>query len=151
MVTSHVWDRASLPVVRDGRRMAQVAALPVGLPTLDGLFDFMRDAELRFATLRMRVVETTITAGGPESWQSDVMLRHAGDARVTVSRPGDLLRAGPGTLHDGQVVVGREEREDEAENDAASFRAAWLFFDESTTVHTSTGKTAKACQQWCHG
>jgi hypothetical protein len=91
MVTSHVWDRASLPVVRDGRRLPQVAALPVGLPTLDELFDFMRDAELRFATLRLRIVETTITAGGPESWQSDVMLRHAGDARVTVSRPGDLL------------------------------------------------------------
>ena len=71
MVTAtRLWDRASLPVVRDGRRLPQVAALPGGLPTLDELFDFMRDAELRFATLRMRIVETTTTAGGPETMPS---------------------------------------------------------------------------------
>ena len=29
-----------------------------GVPTVDELFDFMRDAELRFATLRMRILET---------------------------------------------------------------------------------------------
>ncbi|HYH93831.1 MAG TPA: hypothetical protein VD763_11770 [Candidatus Saccharimonadales bacterium] len=93
MTTSHVWDRAAVPIVRDGRRLPEVAALPAGsgLPTLDELFDFMRDAELRFATLRLRVVETVRSARGEESLRSDVLLRHAGDARVTTSRPGDVL------------------------------------------------------------
>ena len=85
--------RRRLPVVRDGRRLPAVAALPAGLPSVSDLFDFMRDAELRFATLRMRIVERDATAprrGRDRS--SDVLLRHPGDARVTTSRPGEVAR-----------------------------------------------------------
>jgi outer membrane lipoprotein-sorting protein len=91
MNETRLWDRASLPVVRDGRRLPQVAALTDELPTLQELFDFMRDAELRFAALRVRVVETTQTSRGEEAIQSDIVLRHPGDARVTTSRPGEVL------------------------------------------------------------
>ncbi len=105
MTETRLWDRASLPVVRDGRRLPQVAALPSGLPSIPDLFDFMRDAELRFGALRMRVLETRRTALGDETLQADVLLRHPGNARVTTSRPGELL----GTdyevwISDGELV-----------------------------------------------
>ena len=64
-----------------------MSALPPGLPTVEQLFDFMRDAELRFGTLRMRIEEHVISARGDEVTQMDVMLRHAGHAKVTTSRP----------------------------------------------------------------
>ncbi len=50
----------------------------------------MRDAELRFATLRMRILETAISARGEDVTQVDVLLRHPGHARVTTSRPGEV-------------------------------------------------------------
>ena len=49
----------------------------------------MRDAELRFATLRMRIVERTPTARGEDAvTASTSLLRHPGDAKVTTSRAG---------------------------------------------------------------
>ena len=67
MTETRLWDRAAVvPTRANGRRLPEVVALPEILPTVAELFDFMRDAELRFATLRMRIVETTTTAGGPE-------------------------------------------------------------------------------------
>lgn len=89
MTSTRLWDRAAVPATVDGRRTAEVAALPVGLPTVDELFDFMRDAELRFGTLRMRIVERVVNARGEDATEIDVVLRHAGDAKVTTSRPGD--------------------------------------------------------------
>lgn len=59
------------------------------LPTLSELFAFMRDAELRFDTLRMTVEEHSWTARGQEVVISDVALRHPGEAKVLVKRPGD--------------------------------------------------------------
>jgi outer membrane lipoprotein-sorting protein len=91
MTSTRLWDRAAVPVPTDGRRLPEVAALPAGLPSVDGLFDFMRDAELRFATLRMRIVERTITARGEDAIEIDVALRHPGHAKVTTSRPGEVL------------------------------------------------------------
>jgi hypothetical protein len=91
MTETHAWDRASLPVVRDGRRLPQVAALAAGLPTVPELFDFMRDAELRFGALRLRVVETTRDARGETAIRSDVVLRHPGDARVTTGPAAEVL------------------------------------------------------------
>jgi hypothetical protein len=60
MTDTRLWDRAAaLPARTDGSRLPQVGALPSDLPSLAELFDFMRDAELRFATLRMRIEERT--------------------------------------------------------------------------------------------
>ena len=90
MTDIRLWDRAALTVASDGRRLPAVAALPPETPTVAELFDFMRDAELRFATLRMRILERAVTSRGEEETQVDVMLRHPGDAKVTTSRPGDV-------------------------------------------------------------
>jgi outer membrane lipoprotein-sorting protein len=89
MATTRPWDRASLLVVpADGRRRPEIAALPLALPTVAELFDFMRDAELRFATLRLRVEERAQTSRGEETITSEVALQHPGRARVTTTREG---------------------------------------------------------------
>jgi hypothetical protein len=86
MSASRAWDRAgSLPVPVDGRPKPEVAALPASLPDVAQLFTFMRDAELRFGTLRMRIEEHAWTARGEEVVVSDVTLRHPGDALIRVS------------------------------------------------------------------
>jgi outer membrane lipoprotein-sorting protein len=90
MTDTRLWDRAAVPAPVDGRRLPEVAALPAGLPTVVELFDFMRDAEARFATLRMRIVERTANARGDDVTEIGVTLRHPGDAKVTSSRPGEL-------------------------------------------------------------
>lgn len=88
MTSSRLWDRAAaLTAPTDGRRLPEIATLPAGLPSVDALFDFMRDAELRFATLRMRIVDRAHTSRGEAETTIEVVLRHAGDARVTTSRP----------------------------------------------------------------
>jgi len=92
MTTPHPWDRAAaVPALIDGRRTPALAALAPGLPSVAELFEFMRDAELRFATLRMRIVERTWTARGESTVEMEVALRHPGHARVMTSQPG----AGP--------------------------------------------------------
>jgi len=93
MATSRVWDRAAALVPLDGRRRPQIAALPLGLPTVAQLFDFMRDAELRFAALRLRVEERTQTARGEELTTSEVALHHPGRAKVTTTRDGERGKA----------------------------------------------------------
>lgn len=88
MTSTRLWDRAALvPVAEDGRRLPEVVALPLEMPSLAELFTFMRDAELRFATLRMRIVERTFTARGEHLVAMDVLLRHTGHARVTTTEP----------------------------------------------------------------
>jgi hypothetical protein len=85
--------------------MPTVAAMTADLPTTWELFEFMRDAELRFGALRMRVVERVRTARGEDSTRIDVMLRHPGHSKVTTTREGD----GPKTdyeiwISDGDLV-----------------------------------------------
>ena len=92
MTDTRLWDRAAaVPAPIDGRRFPAVAALPAGLPSVDELFEFMRDAESRFGTLRLRIVEHAATARGESATQLDVMLRHPGSARVTTSDPGQAV------------------------------------------------------------
>jgi hypothetical protein len=87
MTSPRAWDRAAaLPALRDGRRLPALAALPAGLPTVPELFDFMRDAELRFATLRLRIEERAQTSRGEETSAIEVALRHPGEAKVTTTR-----------------------------------------------------------------
>jgi len=106
MTSTRLWDRAAaLPVPVDGRRFPAVAALGAGLPSVAGLFEFMRDAELRFGTLRLRIVERTWTSRGEEATRIDVVLRHPGQARVTTGRPGVAI-GGPYEvwITDGELV-----------------------------------------------
>jgi hypothetical protein len=62
--------------------------LPAGLPSVEELFTFMRDAELRFGTLRMRIEERTWTTRGELVTIIETALRHPGEAKVLTSEPG---------------------------------------------------------------
>ena len=78
--------------------------LPEARPALEELFSFMAQAELRFDSLRMRVVDRQVTSHGEETSTHDVWLRHPGFAKV-VSTRGD---AGDGDYDvwtsDGETV-----------------------------------------------
>ena len=82
-----------VPAPVDGRRLPEVVALGRELPTVAELFDFMRDAERRFGTLRLRIEERAGTSRGEDLTTMDTVLRHPGDARVTTTRPGEGVRA----------------------------------------------------------
>jgi outer membrane lipoprotein-sorting protein len=91
MSPTRAWDRAaSLPVAATGRPRAELAALGATLPSVAELFTFMRDAELRFETLRMQIEERTRTTRGELVSVVDLALRHPGRARVmTTGRVGE--------------------------------------------------------------
>jgi hypothetical protein len=91
MTDTRLWDRAAVAIASNGRRLPSTAALPAGLPTVAQLFDFMRDAELRFATLRLRILERAATTKGEDVTQVDVLLRHPGYAKVTTTRPDQVV------------------------------------------------------------
>jgi len=87
-MSTRPWDRAfRSPATLDGRRRPEIAALPAGLPSLGQLFTFMRDAELRFETLRLTIEERTTTAEDETLTIVETLLRHPADARVTRSEP----------------------------------------------------------------
>ncbi len=101
-MTTRLWDRAGARSIAPHRRLLSApdrigtVALPEpevpalaadGLPSIPELFDFMRDAELRFRTLRLELEETTRTAAGEETTTTELLLRHPGHARVTHRRP----------------------------------------------------------------
>jgi len=88
MSTSRAWDRAAaLPVPVGDRPRAEVATLDAGLPSVAELFTFMRDAELRFDALRMRIEERRTTTRGDETRIHEITLRHPGEAKVLTSEP----------------------------------------------------------------
>jgi len=89
MTSTRLWDRAAdLPMVVGRRPRPELAALPAdGLPSLDELFTFMRDAELRFDTLRMRIEERSFGVAGEQLAVVEIALRHPSDARVITSQP----------------------------------------------------------------
>lgn len=83
-MSTRIWERAAdLPVALNGFRRPEMAVLPPGQPDVASLFTFMRDAELRFTTLRLRIVEVAHGAGGDRQTTLDVALRHPGAAKVT--------------------------------------------------------------------
>jgi hypothetical protein len=89
VTSSRLWDRAALvPAAPADRRRPEIAALPAELPSIADLFTFMRDSELRWSTLRMRIEERTFGALGEQLTAMDVAVRHPGFARVTTSEPG---------------------------------------------------------------
>lgn len=105
MASTSLWDRAALVPVRAGERRPEVLALPAGLPTIQELFTFARDAERRFETLKMRIEERTWGARGEQVVAMDVAMRHPGHARVVTSTPG---RGAAGHhelwISDGEVI-----------------------------------------------
>src|SRR5450756_2145572 len=63
MSTTARWaSAAALTLAANGERRPEIAQLPAGLPDVETLFTFMRDAELRFETLRLRLEERTWVA-----------------------------------------------------------------------------------------
>jgi hypothetical protein len=90
MTSQPFWDRAALvPSRSESWPRPEIAALPADrAPDLDELFTFMRDAELRFSTLRLRIDERSGTSKGTTVVASELLLRHAGDARVTTTEDG---------------------------------------------------------------
>ena len=57
---------------------ADMPVLPETAPALNELFDFMAQAELRFDSLRMRIVDRQVTTHGEETVTHDIWLRHTG-------------------------------------------------------------------------
>ncbi len=106
MSASTSWDRAgSLPVPASGRRSPEIAALRDALPGVEELFTFMRDAELRFDTLRMRIDDRRWTARGEDVAQVTVALRHPGEAKVLTAFPGGGTAGGyEAWVSDGTTV-----------------------------------------------
>jgi hypothetical protein len=72
-------------------------------PGIGELFRFMAEAELRFETLRMRIVDRRVTTHGDETETHEVWLRHPGFAKVISTRGGALD-------HDYDVWVSDGER-----------------------------------------
>ena len=106
MTETRLWDRAGLvPVRPDGRRLPEIVTLGALLPTVAELFDFMRDAEARFETLRLRIEERAATARGEDVTSMDTILRHPGDARVTTTRAGDAAKTEYELwISDGEII-----------------------------------------------
>jgi outer membrane lipoprotein-sorting protein len=104
-VAAQRWDRAALVSIRRGERRPEIVALAAGLPTVDELFTFMRDAERRFETLRMRIEEHSYGGRGELVEAHDIAVRHPGHARVVTTLPGKAA-AGHHELwiSDGEVV-----------------------------------------------
>ena len=106
MSTPARWSAAAgLTLAFDGARRPEITQLQAGLPDVPTLFTFMRDAELRFETLRLRLEERTWVATGETVRVHELLLRHPGRARVTTIRPED----GTPTNHevwlsDGELV-----------------------------------------------
>ena len=85
-MSTPVWDRAgSTPAPATGLAAPEIVALRDEVPSIAELFTFMRDAELRFRTLRMRIEEHTFTARGEDVVTSEVSLQHPGKAKVLSS------------------------------------------------------------------
>lgn len=103
----------SLPEARhDGSERALDVARPTILalaetsPTIEELWTFMRDAERRFSTLRMRIVERIQAAVGPTETRIELWLAHRGRAKVIENREG--VDGGPASyfvwVSDGERV-----------------------------------------------
>ena len=87
-MATRLWDRAAALPAPLERREPEIVALPSGTPSLETLFTLMRDAELRFETLRLRIEERTFAARGEQLVEMDVSIRHRGHARVVTTEPG---------------------------------------------------------------
>jgi hypothetical protein len=74
------------PVRTAPLRRPELVTLPAQAPTTGQLFRFMEQAELRFESLRMRIVDERVTTHGMETETHEVWLRHPGWAKVVSTR-----------------------------------------------------------------
>ena len=103
-MTTRVWDRAAALAAQTGARSPHVAALATDQPSVAELFTFMRDAELRLRTLKMRIEERTYGAR-ERLLVMDISLRHPGHARVVTSEPSKgAVAPGEIWLSDGETI-----------------------------------------------
>jgi hypothetical protein len=65
---------------------AERVTLPEAFPSIEALFRFAAEAELRVGSLRMVIEEHRLSARGEEVLQNEIWLRHPGQARVTTRR-----------------------------------------------------------------
>ncbi len=106
-------DSALTPAVITDIRLPNVVAPPADAPSMTELFAFMADAELRFETLRMRIVDRTWTARGEETEVSEVWLRHPSRAKVLTRVGSDAPRSPSHIwLTDGETVTTYETERD---------------------------------------
>jgi hypothetical protein len=112
---------SSLPVV-SSRPPSAPALVELGedAPSLERLFLFARDAELRVRSVRMVIVERSVTARAEEEVRHEVLVRNPGQARITTRRSKDpLSRDYDVWIGDGETV-----RTYRASDRLASVRAA---------------------------
>ena len=89
-----------------------IVALDAEAPTLNQLFTFMSEAELRVQSLRMRITDRVFSARGEEADQVEVCLRHPGHARVLTRRDADAMsRDYDVWVTDGELVKTYDARE----------------------------------------
>jgi hypothetical protein len=87
-------------------RVPATVALGADAPTLRELFAFAEEAELRFESLRMAILERVVNARGEETTRHEVLVRHPGLARVTRRRTDDpLSRQYDVWVGDGETVT----------------------------------------------
>ncbi len=86
------------------RSSPEIVALDAEAPPVNELFRFMRDAELRFETLRLRFTDTSFGAAGEHREVVEVWMRRPGRAKVLTRREGD------GVTRDFHVWVSDGER-----------------------------------------
>jgi hypothetical protein len=84
--------------------LPEIVALGADAPTLDELFTFMRDAELRFETLRMRLLEQTWGTAGEHHETIELWLRHPGQVKIVTRAGGPLTRDFRISVSDGQTL-----------------------------------------------
>lgn len=105
-MTTRLWDRAALVPTSANRRAPAVVTLAPDLPSVAQLFEFMRDAELRFETLRMRLEERTEGVRGSQVVAMDVSLQHPGHVRVTTTEEGGSTAGNFEVwVSDGQTIL----------------------------------------------
>ena len=75
--------RALVPRASEGPLQPALIVAPApDAPSLSDLFLFMRDAESRFTTLRLRLEDRTLGADGERTEFHEVWLRHPRQAKV---------------------------------------------------------------------
>lgn len=95
---------ALAPPARPTLRRPERASLGSAEPTVPELFRFMAEAELRFESLRMRIVDRRTTAAGEEVETHEIWLRHPGQAKVVSGQGEATGRDFTVWITDGETV-----------------------------------------------
>lgn len=81
-------------------------ALADDAPSIEELFLFAREAELRVQSLRMTIEERVVTAKGADTIVHEIQLKHPGHARVATKRSSEpLTRDYDIWISDGETVT----------------------------------------------